>query len=79
MTEKQLRAKLSECLKEDKEIIPNLIDKIIKSGCLNIEGAEDNFIIPKAILCAIYREMAYGYEPMSAEGKANVKNILPFL
>ena len=79
MTEKQLRAKLSECLKNDKEMIPQLIDRVIKSGCLNIEDAENNFILPKSMLCAIYKEMAYQYEPFSKEGKENVKNILLFI
>lgn len=77
MTHTQLKTKIKECLKTDKALIDRLIDKEIKSGCMDIEGAENNFILPKKVLTAIYREMSRQYSPMdwSKEAKKEVENI----
>lgn len=74
MTHEQLINKVNECIESDKPFIQKLINKAIASGCLDIDGAEDNFILPKNLLCAIYKEMANQYSPL-ADMKAQKKNI----
>ena len=77
MTQKQLKSKVNQCLKSDKALIQKLIDKAINSGCMDIEGAEDNYILAKNLLTAIYKEMSRQYSPMDGhkQQKENVQNI----
>ena len=77
MTKFQLKQKINLCLKQDKAHIERLINKAIDSGCMDIEGAENNFLLPKIILTAIYKEMSRQYSPMDGnkEAKKEVENI----
>lgn len=81
MTKAQLISKVKECLKADKALIEKKIEKAIVSGCMDIEGAEDNYILPKQLLSAIYREMSRQYEPLSRDRKQlrEIDNIYTFL
>ncbi|MDE2019110.1 MAG: hypothetical protein KGJ13_02055 [Patescibacteria group bacterium] len=53
------------------------IDKAYSA--MDVEGAEDNFMLPKAFLTAMFRELAFQCEPSTDEGKADAKNIGMFL
>ena len=77
MTEKQLRAKIKDCMKTDKAFIDNLINKAIASGCMDIDGAENNYRLAKNVLTAIYKEMSRQYMPMNSnkEETKNCENI----
>lgn len=65
MTNKQLKSKLKSMLKEDKKAIDKYIEKVILSGSIDIEAAENNYILPKMLLSAIYKEMSFQYKPFS--------------
>ncbi len=56
-------------LKDDKGTIEKLIGKAIASGCMDIKGAENNYLLPKYLLSAIYREMSRQYAPLHADSK----------
>jgi len=77
MTTKQLKSKVMACIRNDKALIEKKIEKAIKSGCMDIDGAENNFILPKRLLSAIYKEMSFQYFPLSdqKEAKKEVENI----
>jgi len=81
MTEKQLRAKIKDCMKTDKAFIEKLIDKAIASKCMDIDGAENNYLLAKNVLTAVYREMSRQYMPMNGDRKQNknVENIFRHL
>jgi len=70
MTKKQLKQKVKECIKTDKALIEKLIDKAIDSGSMDIEGAENNYLLAKYTLSAIYKEMSRQYSPLHAGRKA---------
>jgi len=75
MTKQQLIEKVNDCLNSDKAHIQKSIEKAIASGCMDIEGAEDNFILPKDLLCAVYREMMWQYSPSDNQDRKRKRNI----
>jgi hypothetical protein len=81
MTKKQLIKKVNDCLKSDKKLIQDKIQKAINSGCMDIEGAEDNYVLPKYLISAIYREMSRQYTPPYGGRKAQkeINNIYAHL
>lgn len=52
--------------------------KVMRSGCLDIQSAEDNFRLPKIVMSAILKHEAEEYEPQDASGKKEVKNVYLF-
>jgi len=64
MTKEKLQQTVTELIESDKEFIQKLIEKAISSGCMDIEGAPDNYLLPKNLLTAIYREMSRQYAPL---------------
>jgi len=77
MTKSQLIKKTKDCIKTDKAFIDRLINKAIDSGCMDIAAAENNYILPKNLLSAIYREMSRQYAPLDGNRgqKKTVENI----
>lgn len=74
MTQKQLKTKINECLKQDKAFIQKLIDKAIASKCMDIDNAEDNYRLAKNVLSALYKEMSRQYSPLDGD-KAQKKTV----
>ena len=79
MTKAQLRKKIKELIRKGKPEVDRMLEKAINSGAIDIEGAEDNYLLPKIILSALYSELAWQYEPLTKEGKAEVKNLKRFI
>ena len=75
MTREQLLSKVKQCIKADKALMEKLIDKAINSGRMDIEGAENNFLLPKSLLSAIYKEMSRQYLPFDKQGQKDTNNI----
>lgn len=78
-TKTQLKKKIKSLIKQGKPEFDRMIEKAINSQAIDLEGAEDNFLLAKIVLCAVYSEMSYQYEPLSKEGKAEVKNLKIFI
>lgn len=58
----------------------NLLDKAINSGCLDIEGTqEDNYANRKSLICAIYKSLSDNWKPLTNEGKKELTNISKFI
>ena len=81
MTKESLKQRVNELLETDGPFIQKLIDKAINSGAMDVENAEDNFKLPKNLLCAIYNEMSNQYAPLPKDKKSikEVNNISVFL
>lgn len=77
MTKSQLKKRINDCMKEDKKHIQRLIDKAIESGCMDIQGAEDNYLLAKYVITAVYKEMSRQFSPLDHDkrGKKEVQNI----
>jgi hypothetical protein len=79
MTNDQCRKKIELLRAEMNECIDKTIEKAIHSGAIDIEGTEDNFLVPKIILSAVLSEVSWHVGPMSDEGKKEVENLKLFL
>lgn len=79
MTKAQLNKKVKELIRKGKPEFDRMIQKSINSQGIDITNADDNYILAKVILSAVYGEMAYQYEPFDKEGKRQVKNLRIFI
>lgn len=62
MTENSLIEKTNELIDECCQMMRDKITDAIKSGAMNIEAAEDNYILPKTLLCALLKEAHNQFE-----------------
>jgi hypothetical protein len=72
MTYAQFSDKINELLAGDagiQEVIKDACMKLTKAGCLDLDSAEDNYLLPKQVLCAVLKELAKQYEPPSNNKK----------
>ena len=74
MTTEQLQAKIAELLERDKAHVQGYIEKAIQCGCMDIEGADNNYLLAKNVLTAVYKEMSRQYAPIHPD-KNQEKNI----
>jgi hypothetical protein len=56
MTKAQLESKTNKLIAEAVKGIRKNMKKAIKSGSMDIKGAEDNYILPRALLIALLKE-----------------------
>jgi hypothetical protein len=80
MTREQFAAKYQELL-DDKsfmEFFNSKAKSILLSGAIDLEHYENDYQLPKAVLCAVLKEASWQYMPFSPEGKKLVKNLEHF-
>jgi len=63
MTKTQLRKKYKSMLRDVHKGLNKSLEKAIRSGAIDIKSAEDNYRLPKNILCAALREEERKYSP----------------
>lgn len=54
------------------------IKKIVDSGCVDIDTAENNYELPCEIFAAVLKREVDQYTPVSKSGKKEVENIYLF-
>lgn len=79
MEKKELLAKIRELQETFSEDIEKELDKILKSGCVDLSKYENDFILPKIIFSAILKSESFQFAPMSKEYQREIKNISRFL
>lgn len=77
MTETQIKQKVQEMY--DKISIQWYVNKIIQSKGINIDKWENNYRLPKIILAAALKQMAFQHEPMDVNDKNKVSDIILLL
>ena len=65
MTRKQLKTKFNELLKENNKMVKEKLEKLLKSGAIDLPSWEDNYTLPKLIMCAMAKEMLHQWKPLS--------------
>lgn len=78
-TKTQLNKKIKALIKEAKPEFDRIIEKAINSPAIDLDNAENNFLLAKIILCAVYSEMSDQYAPLSKEAKQAVTNLKIFI
>lgn len=75
ITKEQLKEKTIELLNNAHEEMVEKIDKAINSGCMDLENADNNYLLPKILVSALLKDMVFQYKPMGDTKKAE-KEIL---
>lgn len=79
MTKPQLKAKIKQLIKQGKPEFDRMIDKAISSQAIDPASYDDNFLLAKIVLSAVYGEMEYQYKPLNKEDQKTVTNLKIFL
>ena len=79
MTKTQFRKKMNELKRQNTEYINGRIEKALNSGAVDLSSYEDDFRLPKTVMCAICYDLAYNWEPFDKALKKEVKNLRCFL
>lgn len=58
MTKPQCKKKILEIFHRDRKYALSLIDKALNSGALDLKSYDNNYIAPKIVKAAIYKELA---------------------
>lgn len=55
------------------------LDKVLNSGCIDIDSYNGDFYLPKIILAALARTASDSYAPVTKEGREELENISKFI
>lgn len=79
MTKQQYYKKCKELKKEMNKLFDNRVEKLLNSGAIELSNYDDNYILPKIVVCAIASEIQWQFKPLSKEGQKEVKNLELFV
>ena len=79
MEKLELLSKVRELNKSFYEDLEKKLDKILESGCIDLQKYENDFILPKIIFSAILKSESFQFAPMSKEYQQEFKNVSKFL
>lgn len=79
MEKKELLTKIRELQEAFSEDIEKELDKILKSGCVDLSKYENNYLLPKIIFSAILKRETSRFTPLCEEYRQEVTNISRFL
>ena len=65
MTKKQLRKMFNGLIRENNEMMKAKLEKLLKSGAVDLPSWENNYVLPKLIMCAMSKEMYHQWKPLS--------------
>ena len=79
MNKKEINKKINEMLKADKLFLKKRIEKILKSGAIDISlYNNDEYILPKILLYSCYIELSFQRKPLLNEHKKTAENLINF-
>jgi len=78
MTKQEFDEKLNELINQIPNIIHKKADEYWRSGAFDANDYQDDFILPKAVICSAISEVKWQFHPLSKEGKELVKNLEKF-
>ena len=77
--------KKAECLTKIREMLKDVrgsaiakADHLLKSGAINLDSYENNYLLPKIILTVVLEDIAGAYAPLTRKSKADVRNLRHF-
>jgi len=74
-TREQLEQKTYQLIEDVVKIYQDKIKKAFDSGAFDVEDYDNNFLLPKTIICAISKEIERQFEPPMTKDKKMVNNI----
>lgn len=79
MTQEQLEQKYNELIEQAVEDLKGSLHKIIQSGAVDIQEYDDDYRLPKLIICAASRRLYDQFRPLSKELTKESYNMYLFL
>ena len=64
MTKSELLKKFKELKKENNKMIDEKLEKLLKSGAINLPDWNQDFVLAKLIMCAMGKEMQHQWKPL---------------
>lgn len=75
MTKEECLSKIEELKKIAFAQLDKRIDHILWSGFIDLEAYQNNYLLPKMVLCASLHYAAKQLEPYSKKGNKELKNL----
>lgn len=79
MTKTQFRSKVKQLKKEVNRLIDNRTEKILRSGCVDLNDYENNFVLPKIFMSAMGDEIKWQLKPLDKNHIKVRNNMVHFL
>jgi hypothetical protein len=79
MTKTDLKKRVKELIRQslNAKRIDAMVDKICASGAIDLQSCEDNYRMPKQVVCALSKQLYYDYKPLNDDKKSRrqIENI----
>jgi len=75
VTENQFLKKIKSLHKQNREMIEKKALQLFNCGGVDTTSYKDDYLLPKTILNAVFKYMAWQYQPLNKEDKAISKNL----
>jgi len=79
MTKTQFKKKVKDLKRSMNKLVDDRVEKAIKSGAINFEDYEDDYVLPKIFIYAVADEIKFQFKPLYAEHLKEAKNLTYFL
>ena len=76
-TREQILDKVAEMSRNLQEKLSIEVQRLLSTGAVNLDDADDNYRLPKALYVVALRNIAEGYSPLPSDrrGKRNLANL----
>jgi hypothetical protein len=80
MTKQQFQAKFQDLIDSDDftTFINKRAKELLNSGAVDLDTFDDDYQLPKIVLCAVLKDLTWQYMPLTQESKKLVKNLERF-
>ena len=75
MTKEQVIEKTKQLIEQSNNKMLENFEKLLNNGHIDYENAEDNFILPRIILCALLKEESFQYKPIDKKHTNEVNKL----
>ena len=79
MTKEQFLTKIDEMSDTTAKAIREKARKILKTGAFEINEYEDDYRLPKIVMCALCEKMAFQWRPLTESDRKELKNLKHFV
>ena len=78
MTKTQFKKRIASMKRDINRYVDRETVRLFESGAINKDSYEDDYQLPKIILAAALKNLAFQYLPLTPEGKREVLNLERF-
>lgn len=73
MTKKEVRKKTRELIQYTSKWMRRDLEKVLSSGCINLNNWESNYLLPKTIMLALHQEQMRNYDGRGTSYERKIK------